>query len=214
MEKKIFCYACEKETTFIAFDKWEPEKPTKSHCSTCGVYEDHNENELKQRYEKKAIGRPAIGITKRIALTLAPETMTAFETLAAEKEMKFAHLLRDAVEFYLANAPDLGDEKKNPKPTFTHEQIEKKYKEFVKEEFMSNEKGVKRAEFLPRFWIISVPEKDFKVSITCKCIGRFHGIEEWAAVVEDPKGEKSNYLLFSDEIEAWSKREREIRGIK
>lgn len=96
---------------------------------------------------------------------------------------------------------------------FTHEQIDKKYEDFVQKEFMSNEEGVKRTKLLPHFWIISVPEKDFKVAITCECIGRFHGIEEWAAVVEESNGEKSNFLLFKDEIEDWCIEQRKLRGI-
>ncbi|ADU31004.1 hypothetical protein [Evansella cellulosilytica] len=102
----------------------------------------------------------------------------------------------------------------NPIPKFTHEDIEKRYLQFVKEEFLSDEEGVKRTELLPQFWVVTVPTKDFKVAITCECNNHFHGIEKWCAVVEEPNGEKSNFMLFEEEIEAWAQRERELRGIE
>jgi hypothetical protein len=97
--------------------------------------------------------------------------------------------------------------------TFTHDEISNRYEQFVKN-FMSSEKDVERIKLLPHFWIVTVPSKDFKVSITCECIGHFHGIEEWCAVVEEPNGEKSNYLLFEEEIEQWSSEQRKLRGIE
>jgi hypothetical protein len=97
--------------------------------------------------------------------------------------------------------------------TFTHDEIEKKYQVFV-EKFMSGEKGVERTKLLPHFWIVTVPSKDFKVVITCECISHFHGIEQWCAVVEEPNGEKTNFLLFEEEIEQWAAEQRRIRGIE
>ncbi len=96
---------------------------------------------------------------------------------------------------------------------FTHDEISTRYELFVKD-FMSAEMDVERTKLLPHFWIVSVPSKEFKVAITCECIGHFHGIEEWCAVVEEPNGEKSNYLLFEEEIEQWSSEQRKLRGIE
>ena len=96
---------------------------------------------------------------------------------------------------------------------FTHDEINNRYQDFVKS-FLSAEKDVKRTQLLPQYWIVSVPSKDFKVAITCERIGHFHGIEQWFAVVEEPNGEKSNYLLFKEEIEQWASEQRKIRGIE
>jgi hypothetical protein len=96
--------------------------------------------------------------------------------------------------------------------TFTYDEIEKKYLDFV-EKFMSAEKDVKHIKLLPHYWVVSVPSKDFKVAITCDCTGHFHGIEQWCAVVEEPNGEKSNFLLFEEEIEEWAAEQRRLRGI-
>lgn len=95
---------------------------------------------------------------------------------------------------------------------FTDDEISARYEKFV-ENFMSAEKDVKRTKLFPHFWIVSVPSKDFKVAITCQCTGHFHGIEEWCAIVEEPNGEKSNYLLFEEEIEQWASEQRKLRGI-
>lgn len=97
--------------------------------------------------------------------------------------------------------------------TFSQEEISTRYEEFV-ENFMSGEKDVKRTKLLPHFWIVSVPKKDFKVAITCECIGRYHGIEEWCAVVEESNGEKSNFLLFEEEIKQWSSEQRKLSDIE
>lgn len=97
--------------------------------------------------------------------------------------------------------------------SFTHDEISTRYENFVKH-FMSAEKDVERTKILPHFWIVSVPSKDFKVAITCECTGHFHGIEQWCAIVEESKGEKSNYLLFEEEIEQWASEQRKLRGIK
>ena len=96
---------------------------------------------------------------------------------------------------------------------FTHDEIVARYEQFVKT-FLSSEKDVKRTKMLPHFWIVAVPAKDFKVAITCECIGHFHGIEQWCAVVEEPNGEKNNYLLFEEETEQWASEQRKLRGLK
>lgn len=96
---------------------------------------------------------------------------------------------------------------------FTYDEISARFEKFVKD-FMSAEKDVERTKLLPHYWIISVPSKNFKAAITCECIGHFHEIEEWCAVVEEINGEKSNFLLFEDEIEQWSLEQRKSRGIE
>lgn len=96
---------------------------------------------------------------------------------------------------------------------FTHDEVSTRYEQFV-QSFMSAEKGVERTKLLPHFWIVSVPSKDFKVAITCECTGHFHGIEQWCAVVEEPNGEKSNFLLFEEEIEHWAAEQRKLKGIE
>ena len=95
---------------------------------------------------------------------------------------------------------------------FTHDEVSERYEQFVSN-FLSSEKDVTRNKLLPHFWIISVPSKNFQVSITCKCTGRFHGIEQWCAVVEEPNGDKSNILLFEEEIEKWALEQRKLRSI-
>lgn len=95
---------------------------------------------------------------------------------------------------------------------FTHEEISNRYEQFVND-FMSAENGVQRTKLLPHFWIVAVPSKEFKTAITCECIGHFHGIEEWCAVVEEPNGEKHNFMLFEEEIEQWASEQRKLRGI-
>jgi hypothetical protein len=97
--------------------------------------------------------------------------------------------------------------------TFTHDEISDRFESFV-ESFMSGELDVQRTKLLPHYWIVSVPSKDFQVAITCECIGHLHGIEQWCAVVEDSNGDKSNFLLFEDEIEAWAAGQRRLRGIE
>jgi hypothetical protein len=67
---------------------------------------------------------------------------------------------------------------------------------------------------MPHYWIVSVPSKNFNVAINCECIGHFHGIEQWCAVVEESTGNKSNFLLFENEIEEWAAEQRKLRGIK
>lgn len=96
---------------------------------------------------------------------------------------------------------------------FTHNEISTRFENFVKH-FMSAEKDAERTKLLPHFWIVSVPSKNFKVTITCECTGHFHGIEEWCAIVEEPNGEKNNYLLFEEEIEQWASEQRKLKGIE
>lgn len=95
---------------------------------------------------------------------------------------------------------------------FTHDEISSRFEKFVMN-FMSAEKDVERTKLLPHFWIFSISSKDFKVAITCECAGHFQGIEEWCAIVEEPNREKSNYLLFEEEIEQWASEQRKLRGI-
>lgn len=85
---------------------------------------------------------------------------------------------------------------------FNYDEVSTRFEQFVKD-FLSDEKGVERTKLLPHYWSVSVPSKEFKVVITCECTGHFHGIEQWCAVVEEPNGEKSNFLLFEKEIEQW-----------
>lgn len=87
--------------------------------------------------------------------------------------------------------------------TFTYDEINNRYDKFV-QNFMSGETNVERTQLLPRFWIVSVPSKGFRVSITCECTGLFHGIEEWCAIVEESNGEKTQFLLFEKEIDQWA----------
>jgi hypothetical protein len=81
------------------------------------------------------------------------------------------------------------------------------------DDFLSGEENVQRTQLLPNVWIVSVPEKDFKVMIKLESVGSPYGFEEWIAVVEETDGEKSNYLLFEDEIENWLAEQRKLRGI-
>lgn len=86
---------------------------------------------------------------------------------------------------------------------FEHDEIKLRFNEFIKN-FLSDEKEIEKIEVLPNYWVVSVPSKDFKVTISCSCVGHFHGIEEWCAVVEEKNGEKNNFLLFQDEIRQWA----------
>lgn len=82
---------------------------------------------------------------------------------------------------------------------FSYDEISRRYKEFVAN-FLLDEKEVEKVQLLPHLWTVSVPSKKFSVTIACECVGHFHGIEEWCAVVKEPNGETSNYLLFEKEI--------------
>ena len=94
---------------------------------------------------------------------------------------------------------------------FTFEEIASKYQVFVSS-FLSDETNVEKEEVLPRLWMVIQKEKDFKASIECKCIGKWHGIEQWCAVVTEPNGEEHNYMLFEEEIEGWAAEQRRLRG--
>lgn len=96
---------------------------------------------------------------------------------------------------------------------FTYDQISTRYEEFIKD-FMSAEESVEKVELLPRLWVVAVPSKNFKVTISCECIGHIHGVEEWCAVAEEESGQKNNYLLFEEEIEKWLSEQRKIKGFK
>lgn len=95
---------------------------------------------------------------------------------------------------------------------FSHEEIVNRYESFVSG-FLSEEIDVNKLEILPRLWFVEVPQKNFKVSIECKLTGHWHGIEEWCAIVTEPNGETSNYLLFEKEIEEWASEQRRLRGL-
>ena len=95
---------------------------------------------------------------------------------------------------------------------FTYDEVSERLEQFVAN-FLSGEKDVKRKKVFPHYWIVSVPSKDFKVSITCECIGHFHGVEQWSAVVQELNGEKSKFLLFEEEIEKWALEQRKLKGI-
>lgn len=95
---------------------------------------------------------------------------------------------------------------------FKHEEVKEGYQSFVND-FLSGEENVQRTELPLNVWIVSVPIKDFKVMITCECIRSPYGFDEWIAVVEEPNGEKSNFLLFEKEIENWLDKQRTLRGI-
>lgn len=91
---------------------------------------------------------------------------------------------------------------KNIKLNFDYIEIKTKYEDFINN-FLSEEKNVIKENVIQDFWTISVPEKNFKCSITCKCTGNRFGIEEWSAVVEEINGEKNIYPLFEKEIEKY-----------
>lgn len=95
---------------------------------------------------------------------------------------------------------------------FTREQIVNKFEHFVSE-FLKEEENVERKEYLPRLWLINVPGKEFEATIECKCIGKWHGIEQWCAIVTEANGNESNFLLFEDEIQSWAKEQRRLKGI-
>src|SRR5574342_282654 len=96
---------------------------------------------------------------------------------------------------------------------FQYEDIEAKYNAFVGD-FLSCEKNVERHEIFPKVWVVSVPQKDFRVMITCKVRRSVFGFEEWLAVVEEPNGEKSSFVLFEEEIENWLAEQRRLRGVQ
>ncbi|WP_100374756.1 hypothetical protein [Bacillus sp. FJAT-45037] len=104
------------------------------------------------------------------------------------------------------------DKSSNNILTFSDEEILNRYELFVSQ-FLIGEEKVKRKEILPRFWTISVLEKDFNVSIELKNIGDWHGVAQWCAVVTEPSGDQSNYLLFDREMKEWATEQREIRGL-
>jgi hypothetical protein len=95
---------------------------------------------------------------------------------------------------------------------FNYLDVKDRYNSFVSD-FLNSEGNVQRTQLLPNVWSICLPDKDFKVLITCESIRSPYGFEEWLAVVEEPNGEKSNFLLFEDEIENWLAEQRRIRGI-
>lgn len=81
---------------------------------------------------------------------------------------------------------------------FTYEEVKLKFKEFVSN-FLSGEVGVERTEIFPQVYIVVIPSADFKVLIKCEEIGD----GQWCAVVQEPSGDKTKYLLFKEEIDNW-----------
>ncbi|ADC52023.1 hypothetical protein BpOF4_20119 (plasmid) [Alkalihalophilus pseudofirmus OF4] len=98
--------------------------------------------------------------------------------------------------------------------TFQIEEIQARFELFVSNVFLNDENNVVRTEILPKLWEVSVPEKDFKVLVECKNIGNWHGVEQWCAVVTEPNGDSSNFLLFEEEIKVWLEEQRRMRGIE
>ncbi|MEH6957752.1 hypothetical protein [Neobacillus drentensis] len=96
--------------------------------------------------------------------------------------------------------------------TFDYLDVKSRYNYFVND-FLSCEANVQKTQLLPNVWAVCVPDKDFKVMITLESIRSPYGFEEWLAVVKEPVGEKTNYLLFQDEIENWLAEQRRLRGI-
>ncbi|WP_100374794.1 hypothetical protein [Bacillus sp. FJAT-45037] len=105
------------------------------------------------------------------------------------------------------------DKSSNSILTFSDAEILKRYELFVSQFLMSEEK-VNRKEILPRYWTVTVLEKDFNVTIELKNIGDWHGVAQWCAVVTEPTGDQSNYLLFKREIEEWAAEQRTLRGLE
>ncbi|WP_368502829.1 hypothetical protein AB3N04_00390 (plasmid) [Alkalihalophilus sp. As8PL] len=97
--------------------------------------------------------------------------------------------------------------------TFSDEEILKRYELFVGN-FLIDEEKVNRKEILPRLWSITVQGKDFNVTIELKNIGDWYGVAQWCAVVREPNGDQSNYLLFEREIEEWAAEQRKSRGLE
>jgi hypothetical protein len=95
---------------------------------------------------------------------------------------------------------------------FEFNEIKNRFQSFINE-FLSGEENVQRVELPLNVWMVSVPAKNFKVMITCRSHRSPYGFEEWCAVVEEPNGERSNYLLFEEEIEDWLSEQRKLRGI-
>jgi hypothetical protein len=97
---------------------------------------------------------------------------------------------------------------------FTDEQIKDRYNQFVNDFLKEENTHVEKTEVLPRFWTVNVPDKGFNVTIECRQIGKFHGIEQWCAIVTEKNGERNNFLLFEKEIEQWAYEQRRLRGIE
>jgi hypothetical protein len=95
---------------------------------------------------------------------------------------------------------------------FKYEEVKARYQSFVND-FLNGEENVKKTELPLNVWLVTVPDKDFKVMITCKAERSPYGFDEWLAVVEEPNGEKSNFLLFQEEIENWLSEQRRLSEI-
>lgn len=96
---------------------------------------------------------------------------------------------------------------------FSLEEVDARYNEFIRK-FLSGEANVERTEVFPRFWTINVQGKDFSATIKLESRLSGYGFEEWMAIVEEPNGEKSNFLLFEEELEAWLAKQRKLRGLE